>query len=421
MKIYLYAPLALAWTFSSASAQDFSALEELGRALFFDPSLSFSENQSCSSCHDPAYGFASPSETVNAGGGVVEGSVAGRFGNRKPPTAAYASQAPVFHHTIEDGDILFVGGAFLDGRATGHVLGNVAADQAMAPFLNPVEMALPHAACVVQRACMSHDIDAVWGDGACDIAFPASLETECRTLDAQISIEDEEVAEQIDAAYHAIAKSLAAFQGSAGVSRFSSKFDKWQAGQAALTTTELAGFELFKGKGLCAECHVLDRGPNSEPALFTDYTYDNLGVPKNPELPFYTQPGNAAGADWQDPGLAGFLATDPVYDIVASAAVGKQKVPTLRNVDARPGADATRAYMHNGYFKTLEGVVHFYNTRDVLAECPGDLTEAQALQDNCWPAPEVAANVNHDELGDLKLTPSEEAAIVAFMQTLTDE
>ena len=47
-------------------------------------------------------------------------------------------------------------------------------------------------------------------------------------------------------------------------------------------------------------------------------------------------------------------------------------------------------------------------------------TEADALAQGCWPAPEVAANVNSDELGDLGLTTVEEAALVAFMKTLSD-
>ena len=99
---------------------------------------------------------------------------------------------------------------------------------------------------------------------------------------------------------------------------------------------------------------------------------------------------------------------------------GKQKVPTLRNVDLRPDDSFVKAYGHNGYFKSLEGIVHFYNTRDVLPTCPGDYTEEQALKANCWPAPEVAENVNRDELGDLGLSPEEEADLVAYLKTLSD-
>jgi cytochrome c peroxidase len=79
-----------------------------------------------------------------------------------------------------------------------------------------------------------------------------------------------------------------------------------------------------------------------------------------------------------------------------------------------------KAFGHNGYFKSLEGIVHFYNTRDTLETCPGPYTEAQALAANCWPEPEVEENVNDGELGDLGLSASEEAAIVAFLKTLSD-
>ena len=80
-------------------------------------------------------------------------------------------------------------------------------------------------------------------------------------------------------------------------------------------------------------------------------------------------------------------------------------MPTLRNVDARPSASFVKAYGHNGYFKSLEEIVHFYNTRDV----PGA----------GWPAPEYAANMT-SEVGNLGLTPAEEEAIAAFLKTLTD-
>jgi hypothetical protein len=114
-----------------------------------------------------------------------------------------------------------------------------------------------------------------------------------------------------------------------------------------------------------------------------------------------------------DPGLGGFLATLPVEYFTSLGLdkqdavdenLGKHKVPTLRNVDKRPKPSFPKAYMHNGALKSLKEVVHFYNTRDVEA----------------WPAPEVAENVNTDELGDLGLTDEEEDAIVAFMATLTD-
>jgi cytochrome c peroxidase len=113
------------------------------------------------------------------------------------------------------------------------------------------------------------------------------------------------------------------------------------------------------------------------------------------------------GIKFVDKGLGAFVGD--------SSQNGKLKVPTLRNIAV------TGPYMHNGYFNTLRGVVDFYNTRDVKNVCQSAwVTEDQALKDRCWPAAEVAANVNHDELGDLGLTDQEVDDIVAFLRTLTD-
>jgi cytochrome c peroxidase len=211
-------------------------------------------------------------------------------------------------------------------------------------------------------------------------------------------------------AYDDIALSIAAYEASPEVNAFTSKHDLTFTGAAKLTKQEQRGFALFRGKGQCRRCHT----SNGKQALFTDFTFDNLGVPQNPENPAGVAP------DFVDPGLGGFLKTDGYDEEVYEAEWGKQKVPTLRNVDLRPDEDFVKAYAHNGYFKSLEGIVHFYNTRDVKPECPDLYTEAQALAADCWPAPEVAENVNTDELGDLGLTPEEEAAIVAFLKTLSD-
>ena len=161
---------------------------------------------------------------------------------------------------------------------------------------------------------------------------------------------------------------------------------------------------------MCHRCHP----GNGQQALFTDFTFDNLGLPQNPENPAGVAP------DFIDPGLGGFLMNAGYAEEVYLLEWGKHKVPTLRGVDLRPMAGDVKAYGHNGFFKTLEGIVHFYNTRDVKPVCPGDYTEAEALAADCWPEPEVSETVNFDELGDLGLTPEEEAAIVAFLKTLSD-
>jgi cytochrome c peroxidase len=192
---------------------------------------------------------------------------------------------------------------------------------------------------------------------------------------------------------------------------FTSKYDAYLAGKAKLTKQEMRGLRLFEreDKGNCAACHPSKPGPRGEPPLFTDFSYDNLGVPRNPDNPFYKLSAkfNPAGELFVDRGLGAALNKQ--------SEDGKFKVPTLRNIAL------TGPYMHNGYFRPLEGVTAFYNDRDVRPLCGSNrVSEAEALKQKCWPAPEAISNVNKDELGDLKLTRREVADIVAFMKTLTD-
>jgi cytochrome c peroxidase len=384
--------------------------EQLGKSIFLDTNLSINQNQSCAVCHGPDAGWTGPESAINAAGAVYEGSILGRFGNRKPPSSAYATLSPILYM---DKKGQFVGGNFWDGRATGEKLGNPAADQAQGPFLNPKEQGLPDSACVVYRVCTAIypvSFEDVWGAGSCNIAWPGDVETVCATEEAVVTLSDEDRAKS-DAAYDNIALSIAAYEASPEVNAFTSKYDYSLMGMAKLTKQERMGFALFQGKGKCKLCHI----SSGRQPLFTDFTYDNLGVPKNPENPVYDY-----DPTFIDLGLGGFLASRTDYEQFADANNGKQKVPTLRNVDLRPYPEFVKDYSHNGYFKSLEGIVHFYNTRDVLDTCPGDYTEAQALAANCWPEPEVAANVNTSELGNLGLTPDEEAAIVAFLKTLSD-
>jgi cytochrome c peroxidase len=371
---------------SVASASPDLSKQELGKAIFFDKNLSLNGNQSCSSCHDPEAGWTGPILDINVHGAVYEGSIPGAFGNRKPPSAAYATFSPIFFLDKKD---TFTGGNFWDGRATGEKLGNPAADQAQGPFLNPKEQALPTATEVVARVCAAsygNLFRQVWGSTICN-------------------------SENVNAAYNDIALSIASYEASSEVNAFTSKYDYSLKGQAKLTKEERKGLALFQGKGGCKACHI----GTGRDALFTDFTYDNLGIPKNPENPVYTY-----DPTFIDFGLGAYLNTRSDYASFAEENLGKFKVPTLRNVDLRPFSDFVKAYGHNGYFKSLWSIVHFYNTRDVLPTCPGDYTEAQALAANCWPAPEVAANVNRDELGNLGLTFEEEADIVAFLKTLSD-
>jgi cytochrome c peroxidase len=96
---------------------------------------------------------------------------------------------------------------------------------------------------------------------------------------------------------------------------------------------------------------------------------------------------------------------------------GMFQTPTLRNVDKRPRPDFVKAYMHNGYLKSLKEVVHFYNTSQALPRCPEGSPGEKVI---CWPPPEVPSTLNTTQLGNLHLTEDEEDALVAFMRTLTD-
>ncbi len=391
MKLRLGLVIALLASMTSLAAAQLTPMEELGKALFFDK-IASPDRQSCATCHGPLVGFTGPNPGINLHGAVYRGAVPQRFGNRKPPSASYATLSPIFHYDEEEE--LFVGGNFWDGRATGEKLGNPAADQALGPFLNPVEQNNPNKEAVlgqVAEADYAALWEEVWGE-------PVSYETP----------------EEIEENYNRIGLAIAAYEGSSEVNQFSSKFDLYLNGEIELTAQEQWGMELFESAAMCAACHPAP--------LFTDFTYDNLGVPKNPENPFYDmdevfldngEPINPEGDDWIDPGLGGFLATLPEQyfddlgldkETTVSENYGKHKVPTLRNVGSRPGPVFPKAYMHNGALKTLKEVVHFYNTRDV----------------EDWPDPEVYENMNTDELGDLGLTDAEEDAIVAFMNTLTD-
>lgn len=331
---------------------DLTDKEKLGKNLFFDVRLSVPAGQSCADCHSRAAGFNGIGDANIA---VYEGAVPHAFGNRNPPAAAYASFSPEFHLDPESQS--YVGGQFWDGRA------KTLKDQAKGPFLNPVEQNNPDMRTVVRQVATSNYADLY------KKVYGAS------------------VLARTELAYDKIAEAIAAYESSAEVNRFSSKFDLYLAGKVTLTAQEAQGLALFEGKGKCAQCHPNSAGPYATKPLFTDYTYDNLGIPRNPDNPFYITNPN-----YIDLGLGGVLKKP--------AENGKFKVPTLRNIaDAAP-------YGHNGYFKTLREVVDFYNSRDVAGAN--------------WPKPEVDENLNTAEVGNLGLTDQEIDALVAFMGTLTD-
>jgi cytochrome c peroxidase len=332
--------------------------ERLGKMLFFEENLSTPPGQSCSSCHDPSVAFADPVKELP----VSRGAAPGLYGNRNDMTVSYAAFIPPLHRDSEEG--IWVGGLFWDGRASS------LAEQAQGPPLNPLEMANPDTLTVVEK------LRALDYAGLFDEVYGADALADPVT------------------AYSNMADAIEAYEKTEEVSPFSSKYDHWLRGDATLTKQEVRGLKLFDDpdKGNCAACHPSVPATDGSPPLFTDFTYDNLGVPRNPENPFYILPKelNPDGLDFIDLGLGAIL-DDPAEN-------GKFRVPTLRNVEV------TGPYLHNGVFKTMFQVLAFYNTRDIID----------------WPDPEVKANVNREELGNLELTNEELEDIVAFLKTLTD-
>ncbi len=376
---------------SVAQTPPLSSMEQLGKDLFFDE-ISHPSGMSCASCHGPTAGWAGPTSEINAHEVVYPaGTDPARFGNRKPPSAAYATLSPILHYDEQLG--AFVGGNFSDGRATGEKLGNPAADQALGPFLNPVEMNNPTKANVLQQIAVSPYAatwEQVWGE-------PLQYDTP----------------EKVEQNYDRVGLAVAAYEGSREVNRYTSKYDYYLKGMVELSAEESKGLQIFNGRGKCNGCHTSSPGAGGEPPLFTDFSYENLGVPKNPENPFYDMdevflddgsPINPEGDAWIDNGLGAFLATVPEWADLAGENLGKHKTPTLRNIALAPGEDFIKAFMHNGVLKSLEEVVHFYNTRD----------------DGSWPSPEVSENMNTSKVGNLNLKPAQEADLVAFLKTLSD-
>lgn len=390
----------------------------LGGSAFADENLSVNRNQSCQTCHHPAEGFAtSPlGSDLAPDGAAIRGSVPGKMGARKPPTAAYATPTPSF--TLSGGTS---GGLFWDGRATGATLGSPAADQALGPFLNPVEQALPDKACVVHRVrfgTYAGTYVAAWGADINSIAFPENTETICGKHVGELetpSVPNEYVAlstadrARVNTAYANIAVSIAEFE--ATFNRFNSRAD-----QGDLTPQEQEGLKLFGGKGKCQQCHS-NKGAR---ALFTDFRFHNLGVPRNPKNATFNYD---VGAPF-DPGLGGVTGR--------SADMGKFRTPTTRNV----GMGSNRTYMHNGVLRNLKQVVDFYNTRDVLRTCTTaeiatlDPAEYGSYDPDgtgplkaagCWPPPEYPFNMDTKQMGKLGLTEAQVDAIVAYMRAMSDQ
>jgi cytochrome c peroxidase len=353
-----------------------SHLARLGEKIFNDPTLSSSGLLSCASCHDKDHAFAG----ANGLAAPLGGALSVDSGFRNAPALTYLQSTPSFYFDSEGTP---TGGFNRDGRAKDF------ADQAVRPFLTSFEMGNESAAVVVEKLKSAPYVE------------------EFRQFFGPQSLDD------VDAAFLDMREALQAFEQEGPFQLFTSKFDYFLAGKAQLTPQELRGFALFNNpqKGNCAACHPSTRA-DGKPPLFTDFTYDNLGVPRNFDIPVNRDPA------YFDLGLCGPAREDLT---ARKDLCGAFKVPSLRNVAI------TAPYFHNGKFKTLREVVAFYVRRDTNPEewYPLD-ANGQPLKFNDLP-PEYIKNVNATEApynrkrGDEPALSSDEIDdVVAFLQTLTD-
>jgi len=350
----------------------------LGAKIFADASLSASGALSCTSCHDPAYAHAQSSEPAVQFGGVAMDMP----GFRAVPSLNYLSLTPPF--ALDAGGTPR-GGFNRDGRA------NDLMTQALRPLFAAHEMA-----------------NATPADLVAKLAKTAYAE-EFRQVFGEHIFDDEK------ASVLALTFALAQYQKLDPEFRpFDSKYDLFLAGKLKLAPAELRGLALFNraDKGNCAACHPSGRGPDHQPPLFTDFSYDNLGVPRNAAIPATSDPAYA------DMGLCGPDRTDLAE---RSDLCGAFKVPTLRNVATR------KVFFHNGRFTTLREALRFYVMRDTRPELfyPTD-GEGGVRKFDDLPA-ELAGNVNTIEVPyDRKpreaprLSETDLDDLEAFLGTLTD-
>ena len=417
----------------AAQAQDVAALAQLGKRVFFQ-NISDPPRQSCSTCHVPENGWTGGVAGFNRSIVAIPGANPHTIGGRKPPSISYVTASPTFGNNpgrpnaclggASTTPLDCKGGVFWDGRAKGTQIGvevfantspqlqaayvgflGPLADQALGPFPNDLEQGVP--------------------DGS-DGGLPGA-ETVCRTVASSMyaplfaqawgtPIDCEPSAVAIS--FKRIAVAISAWEHSTEVNSFSAKRDQALAADAdhafplsGLSAQENLGHDLFFGRARCSVCHNsagAGAAGNEIDQTYTDNVYRNLGLPPNQEI---------ANFDSNHPDA---LLFDTTQDVDHR---GGAKTPGLRNVDKRRGNGFTKAYMHNGFFKSLDDVVHFYNTASALPVCPSTVTTADAARaNNCWPAAEFPNNTSRGgaNVGNLGLSAAEEAAIVAYLKTLSD-
>lgn len=391
-----------------------SAMAELGRLIFFDPSLSSSGQLSCASCHSPQHAYGPPGDLP----AMMGGPALKRQGVRATPSLRYLARQPAFSigpesEEAEEGpsltqmvslsngaarvtktatqtaqsaaNIVPQGGLFWDGRA------DTLQDQALVPLLNPLEMDggnIETIAGKLRRAPYGERLKQLFG--ASVVADPRRAVGEALFAVGRFQIED--------ASFHP----------------YSSKFDHWLEGKARFSPSEMRGYRLFNDphKANCAGCHVDTPSAGGLPPLFTDHEYEALGVPRNGALAANRKPA------YYDLGLCGpyraDLARAPQY-------CGMFATPTLRNVATR------QVFFHNGVYHTLQEVLDFYDFRDTEPQkiyprrADGKVAKFNDLPARYHRNIDVIDPPFDRHAGQPPvMSDTDKADIIAFLKTLTD-
>ncbi|WP_394779423.1 cytochrome-c peroxidase [Undibacterium sp.] len=310
-----------------------SLAAQVGQKMFFDKTLSGSGKMACATCHDPAFAYGPPNNlAVQLGGPKLD-----QMGNRAVPSLRYKDITPPYADLLDNPDGFSApgpgGGFTADGRV------NTLADQAKIPLLDPVEMANTSGADVVKKL---------------QAASYADLFVQAFGKDAFANS---------NAAFDNATKALQAFQlEDTSFHPYSSKFDLYAANKMGgeMTVSEMRGLRIFSDPkvGNCSSCHYQGAGLNGSSALFTDFSYEAIGVPRNTSIPLNQDPA------YFDEGVCGPLRTDhtPKSATDANSFCGMFKTPTLRNIATR------NVFFHNGVITSLEQAIRFYNTRDTMPE-----------------------------------------------------
>ena len=276
--LMLVAIVILAMGAGVAGAVTLTSQQELGKALFFDSNLSDPAGQACADCHGPLAGWTGP-DTPSTPPARLRRRDA-RAG-RQPQAARIGIRRRQPDPPPGPGQQRLGRRELLGRPRHGLALGDPLAEQAQGPFLNPVEQNHPEP-----------------GGRHGDRAGPAVRGALRSQSLAPASASD------VNTPYEAVGRAVAAYESSAEANAFSSKYDPFL--ECKPSSARRRGAEWPSSWARPTAGRATSQPGLPGPPLFTDFTYDNLGIPKNPANPFYANPSTRTAPTGWIPGSAAF-------------------------------------------------------------------------------------------------------------------